>query len=67
MLPRQSSLVNWLAMVVMSGDKQPAPKDHPWRTMDNKDHVGNAMDCSYQWHISGCSKEVRSGSKEHPK
>ncbi|CAI4989104.1 ANL_HP_G0009020.mRNA.1.CDS.1 [Saccharomyces cerevisiae] len=36
-------------------DKQPAPKDHPWRTMDNKDHVGNAMTV----HISGTSLDAQ--------
>ena len=36
-------------------DKQPAPKDHPWRSMDNKDHVGNAMTV----HISGTSLDAQ--------
>ncbi|QHS76469.1 formate dehydrogenase [Saccharomyces paradoxus] len=36
-------------------DKQPAPKDHPWRTMDNKDQVGNAMTV----HISGTSLDAQ--------
>ncbi|CAI4037136.1 hypothetical protein SMKI_07G0050 [Saccharomyces mikatae IFO 1815] len=36
-------------------DKQPAPKDHPWRSMDNKDRVGNAMTV----HISGTSLDAQ--------
>ncbi|CAI4050572.1 hypothetical protein SUVZ_13G4640 [Saccharomyces uvarum] len=36
-------------------DKQPAPKNHPWRSMDNKDHVGNAMTV----HISGTSLDAQ--------
>lgn len=36
-------------------DKQPAPKDHPWRSMDNKDHNGNAMTV----HISGTSLDAQ--------
>lgn len=36
-------------------DQQPAPKNHPWRSMDNKDHVGNAMTV----HISGTSLDAQ--------
>ncbi|CAR29908.1 hypothetical protein ZYGR_0AD05980 [Zygosaccharomyces rouxii] len=36
-------------------DKQPAPKDHPWRSMDNRDHTGNAMTV----HISGTSLDAQ--------
>ncbi|CAI1660469.1 hypothetical protein SEUBUCD646_0M04700 [Saccharomyces eubayanus] len=36
-------------------NKQPAPKNHPWRSMDNKDHVGNAMTV----HISGTSLDAQ--------
>lgn len=36
-------------------DIQPAPKDHPWRSMDNKDKVGNAMTV----HVSGTSLDAQ--------
>ncbi|GAV56256.1 hypothetical protein ZYGR_0BB00330 [Zygosaccharomyces rouxii] len=36
-------------------DKQPAPKDHPWRSMNNKDQTGNAMTV----HISGTSLDAQ--------
>ncbi|SJM87256.1 probable Formate dehydrogenase 2 [Zygosaccharomyces bailii] len=36
-------------------NQQPAPKDHPWRSMDNKDHCGNAMTV----HISGTSLDAQ--------
>lgn len=34
---------------------QPAPRDHPWRSMSNKDGVGNAMTV----HISGTSLDAQ--------
>lgn len=36
-------------------DQQPAPRDHPWRSMDNKDQTGNAMTV----HISGTSLDAQ--------
>lgn len=36
-------------------DVQPAPKDHPWRSMNNKDQTGNAMTV----HISGTSLDAQ--------
>lgn len=36
-------------------DVQPAPKDHPWRTMDNGDGAGNAMTT----HVSGTSLDAQ--------
>lgn len=36
-------------------DVQPAPEDHPWRSMNNKDQVGNAMTV----HISGTSLDAQ--------
>ncbi|CAR25791.1 hypothetical protein ZYGR_0A03610 [Zygosaccharomyces rouxii] len=36
-------------------DVQPAPKNHPWRSMNNKDQVGNAMTV----HISGTSLDAQ--------
>lgn len=36
-------------------DQQPAPKDHPWRSMDNRDHTANAMTV----HISGTSLDAQ--------
>jgi len=36
-------------------DPQPAPKDHPWRSMDNGDGAGNAMTV----HVSGTSLDAQ--------
>jgi formate dehydrogenase len=36
-------------------DFQPAPKDHPWRSMDNGDGAGNAMTT----HVSGTSLDAQ--------
>ncbi|CAR27971.1 hypothetical protein ZYGR_0N04580 [Zygosaccharomyces rouxii] len=36
-------------------DVQPAPKNHPWRSMNNKDQIGNAMTV----HISGTSLDAQ--------
>nr|CAI6769541.1 CMF_HP1_G0048130.mRNA.1.CDS.1 [Saccharomyces cerevisiae] len=60
-MPRQSSLVNWLATVVMSGisnqHQKTIPEDH-----GQYDH-GKRNDCSYQWQVSDAQKRYAQGVK----